>query len=123
LRTKAALFLAGFVVGLMVASRADEIAHRRSDLPAEQRVKDLLSRMTLEEKVEQLSQKSASGITINGEEVDPASLVKRRVGIGGSIGWRVSGELLGDQPAVPPLPGPSGPDACRLRPSGYAPDP
>ena len=31
--------------------------------------------MTLEEKVEQLSQKSASGITINGEEVDPASLV------------------------------------------------
>ena len=32
--------------------------------------------MTLEEKVEQLSQKSASGITINGEEVDPASLVK-----------------------------------------------
>ena len=32
--------------------------------------------MTLEEKVEQLNQKSASNITINNEEVDPASLVK-----------------------------------------------
>jgi hypothetical protein len=78
----------------MAASHADEIAYRRSDLPAEQRVKDLLSRMTLEEKVEQLSQESARGIPIHGEEVDPASLVKRRVGIGGSIGWRVSGEMV-----------------------------
>jgi beta-glucosidase len=51
-------------------------AYRDAKLPAEQRVKDLLSRMTLEEKIEQLIQKDASGIAMQGDQADPASLEK-----------------------------------------------
>ncbi len=50
--------------------------YRNARLPVDERVKDLLSRMTLEEKIEQLSQKSAGGIEMKGDEVDPESLMK-----------------------------------------------
>ena len=55
---------------------AGNAAYRDAKLPIEQRVKDLLGRMTLEEKIEQLTQKDASGIVIQGNEADPASLEK-----------------------------------------------
>jgi len=47
-----------------------------AQLPIEKRVQGLLSRMSLEEKIEQLSQKDAGGIAMNGDQADPVSLQK-----------------------------------------------
>jgi beta-glucosidase len=54
--------------------QADDAAYRDAKLPLEQRVKDLLHRMTLEEKVEQLTQKFSGAIKMNGDEADASSL-------------------------------------------------
>jgi beta-glucosidase len=50
--------------------------YRNPELPVEQRVKDLLGRMTLEEKIEQLSQKPADRIVMKDGEADAASLAR-----------------------------------------------
>ena len=50
--------------------------YRDAKLPTAERVKDLLGRMTLEEKIEQLIQKDAGGIEMKGDKADPASLEK-----------------------------------------------
>lgn len=49
-------------------------AYRDNTRSTEERVQDLLSRMSLEEKFEQLSQKDAGRIRMQGQEADPASL-------------------------------------------------
>ena len=50
--------------------------YRNPKLPVEQRVKDLLGRMTLEEKIEQLSQKPADQIVMKNGQPDAASLAR-----------------------------------------------
>lgn len=50
--------------------------YRDARLPAQERVQDLLGRMTLEEKIEQLTQKDAGKIEMQGDQADPASLEK-----------------------------------------------
>ena len=48
--------------------------YRDAGLPTQERVQDLLGRMTLEEKIEQLTQKDAGKIEMQGDQADPASL-------------------------------------------------
>jgi beta-glucosidase len=50
--------------------------YRDPGVPVEERVRDLLRRMTLEEKCDQLTQKSAAAIEIKGTAADAASLEK-----------------------------------------------
>jgi beta-glucosidase len=70
------ILLAAVVVSLMAPSHPTRAANQDSGSPTTTRVKDLLSRMTLEEKVEQLTQKFADSIKLNDDEADPASLEK-----------------------------------------------
>jgi beta-glucosidase len=51
-------------------------AYRDATQPIAERVRDLLDRMSLEEKLEQLTQKGAEGIAMNGDQADPASLAR-----------------------------------------------
>lgn len=48
--------------------------YRNASLPIGQRVEDLLGRMTLEEKISQLTQKSVEALKMDGELADPDSL-------------------------------------------------
>jgi len=77
------LVLAGAARILMPALGAE--AFRDARVPVDERVRDLLARMTLEEKVAQLSQKGAEAIEMKGGEADAASLRKlfgeRSVGV------------------------------------------
>ena len=74
--------IVGVVVGWFLVfavwgrSVTAEDAYRHAGLPVEQRVDDLLHRMTLEEKVEQLTQKSAGDIQMDEAGVDAASMEK-----------------------------------------------
>lgn len=72
-RSPGAVVLAIFVVAFGVTAAEP---YRNAKLPIPKRVKDLLSRMTLEEKVEQLTQRSAERIEMRGDDADPASLEK-----------------------------------------------
>ncbi len=58
----------------LATGRAEEAVYRDPRRPVNQRVKDLLERMTLEEKIEQLTQKGTGGIAMRGEEADLESL-------------------------------------------------
>ncbi len=66
----AALALAVFAVGVFAAGEPYRDARR----PADERVRDLLGRMTIEEKVDQLTQKGADKFNMNGEVADESSL-------------------------------------------------
>ena len=64
------------VAGPTVGPALGDAAYLDAKLPVQQRVNDLLGRMTLDEKIEQLTQKDASGIVMQGNEADPTSLEK-----------------------------------------------
>ena len=64
------------VAGPTVGPALGDAAYLDAKLPVRQRVNDLLGRMTLDEKIEQLTQKDASGIVMQGNEADPTSLEK-----------------------------------------------
>jgi beta-glucosidase len=68
------LLVAAFLANSLGVTGAE--AYRDATLPVNKRVKDLLRRMTLEEKIEQLTQKDAGGIEMKGDNADPASLEK-----------------------------------------------
>ena len=59
---------------VQVASATMAEPYRDASKPVDERMADLLARMTLEEKIDQLSQKSADGIKIAKGGVDAASL-------------------------------------------------
>ena len=59
---------------LFLATNA--IAYRDPKLPIQQRVKDLINRMNLDEKIEQLYQKDAAQIAMQGDNADLSSLQK-----------------------------------------------
>ncbi len=54
---------------------AEEEKYRDARVPVENRVADLLDRMTLEEKVGQMCQRDVSALEVEGDRVTPASLV------------------------------------------------
>ena len=64
------LALAALATGGLAAGEP----YRDASLPVETRVRDLLGRMTLEEKIDQLTQKGADKFKMNGEVADEASL-------------------------------------------------
>ncbi|MBN1417947.1 MAG: hypothetical protein JXP34_04180, partial [Planctomycetes bacterium] len=68
----AGLILAGAVPFLVPAHGAE--GYRDPNLPVDERVRDLLGRMTLEEKIAQLSQKGAEAIAMTDAGADAASL-------------------------------------------------
>lgn len=88
--------IVGFVVCLQPATSTmaanvkpfADAPYRDAQLPTEQRVEDLLSRMTLEEKISQLSQCFSDGVKMNGKDADLASLEK-------SFGSNSPGVLFG----------------------------
>ena len=55
------------VAGPTVGPALGDAAYLDAKLPVRQRVNDLLGRMTLDEKIEQLTQKDASGIVMQGK--------------------------------------------------------
>ena len=65
------------ILAMLVAAHAAATEpYRDPSVPVEERARDLLRRMTLEEKCDQLTQKSAATIEMKGTTADPASLKK-----------------------------------------------
>jgi beta-glucosidase len=64
------------VTFLIAASAVATEPYRDPQVPVEERARDLLRRMTLEEKCDQLTQKSAAAIEMKGSQADAASLEK-----------------------------------------------
>ena len=69
------LVAAALVAGMGLAASA-EVRYKNPRLSVEDRIKDLLSRMTVEEKVAQLVQVSAEGLQFNEEQPTAESLEK-----------------------------------------------
>lgn len=64
-------------LGLYIQAAEPVLPYKNSQLPVEQRVKDLLGRMTLEEKIGQLNMKSLNGLTLDPQgHVTDSSLVQ-----------------------------------------------
>lgn len=64
-------------LGLYIQAAEPVLPYKNPQLPVEQRVKDLLGRMTLEEKIGQLNMKSLNGLTLDPQgHVTDSSLVQ-----------------------------------------------